>query len=571
MQASMDIGKATLGVVGGGQLGRMMAWPAHRLGVKLVSLDAAGANSPCAQVCGHYIAGGLKDADKTKMLATEHKCNVVTIESEHVNAQVLADLERSGTNVQPSPSTIAVIQDKFLQKEHFAKHGVALPKYMRTDSVADVLSAGEKFGYPLMLKARGNSYDGKGNHVVKTAADAQVAFDTLNATSDRGTYAEGWAEFTMELAVMVVRGMEGEVRAYPVVETEQRDSICHITVCPARIPESSRKMAEELALRAVSSLEGRGIYGVELFLMKDGSILFNEIAPRPHNTGHYTIEASDCCQFENHLRAVMGMPLGSTKMKVQAAVMLNILGDADGDEGLKLADAMCKRALSVEGASVHWYGKAGVAKKRKIGHITFVGSSTVELLNRVKVVQGLVAAVPATSKAPLVSIIMGSDSDLPTMKGAAEELTRFGVPFELTIVSAHRTPGRMYEFGQSAPDRGIKVIIAGAGGAAHLPGMVAALTPVPVIGVPVKSTALSGNDSLLSIVQMPKGIPVATVAIDNSANAGLLAVRMLGIADRPLLDSMWRFLQDQEKVVLDKADKLETIGYSEYLSSVMKK
>eukprot|EP00961_Rhodomonas_salina_P236649 3198229-Rhodomonas_salina.1 len=201
---------------------------------------------------------------------------------------------------------------------------------MKTDSVADVLAAGEKFGFPLMLKARGNSYDGKGNYVVKTAADAQTAFDTLNATSDRGTYAEGWAEFTMELAVMVVRGMEGEVRAYPVVETEQRDSICHITVCPARIPEPSRKMAEvlfrflflcvcgvlgsapadcflhfpavvellfrELALKAVSSLDGRGIYGVELFLMKDGSILFNEIAPRPHNTGHYTIEASDCCQ-----------------------------------------------------------------------------------------------------------------------------------------------------------------------------------------------------------------------------------------------------------------------------------
>lgn len=549
----------------------MMAWPAHRMGVKLVALDAAGKNSPCAQVCGYYVDGGLKDAEKTKSLVTEHHCNVVTTEIEHVNAKALEDLEKSGTVVQPSPKTIALIQDKFIQKEHFAKTGIALPKYMKTDSVADVLAAGEKFGFPLMLKARGNSYDGKGNYVVKTAADAQTAFDTLNATSDRGTYAEGWAEFTMELAVMVVRGMEGEVRAYPVVETEQRDSICHITVCPARIPEPSRKMAEELALKAVSSLDGRGIYGVELFLMKDGSILFNEIAPRPHNTGHYTIEASDCCQFENHLRAVMGMPLGSTKMKVQAAVMLNMLGDADDAEGLKLADAMCKRALAVEGASVHWYGKEGVKKNRKIGHITFVGTSAVELLNRVKIVQGLVPAVPASPKAPLVSIIMGSDSDLPVMKGAAEELTRFGVPFELTIVSAHRTPAKMYEFAQSAPDRGIKVIIAGAGGAAHLPGMVAAMTPVPVIGVPVKTTALSGNDSLLSIVQMPRGVPVATVAIDNSTNAGLLAVRMLGCADRPLLDSMWSFLQEQEKVVLDKGEKLETIGYQEYLTTVMKK
>lgn len=258
-------------------------------------------------------------------------------------------------------------------------------------------------------------------------------------------------------------------------------------------------------------------------------------------------------------------------MKVQASVMLNLLGDAEGAQGLKIADDMCKRALAVEGASVHWYGKESVKKDRKIGHITFVGSSVVELLNRVKVVQGLVPAVPAPPPAPLVSIIMGSDSDLPVMRAAAEELTRFGVPFELTIVSAHRTPAKMYEFAQSAPDRGIKVIIAGAGGAAHLPGMVAALTPVPVIGVPVKTTALSGNDSLLSIVQMPRGIPVATVAIDNSTNAGLLAVRMLGCGDRPLLDSMWNFLQEQEKVVHEKCDKLEDLGYAEYISKVMKK
>ena len=324
----------------------------------------------------------------------------------------------------------------------------------------------------------------------------------------------------MELAVMVVRGLN-EVRAYPVVETEQRDSICHITVCPARITEHSRVLAEKIAIDCVSSLEGRGIYGVELFLMKDGSVLFNEIAPRPHNTGHYTIEASDCCQFENHLRAVTGMPLGSTKMKVQAAVMLNVLGDADGKEGMDLCNAMLNRAQKMAGASVHYYGKADVKKNRKIGHITLVGDNVTQCLANVRVIQGIDAAA---ERSPLVGIIMGSDSDLPCMKAAAEELDRFDVPYEMSIVSAHRTPGRMFEYAHAAHNRGIKVIIAGAGGASHLPGMVAAMTPLPVIGVPVKTTALSGNDSLLSIVQMPKGVPVATVAIDNAANAGLLAV-----------------------------------------------
>mmetsp|Transcript_18830 Transcript_18830/g.51865 ORF Transcript_18830/g.51865 Transcript_18830/m.51865 type:complete len:563 (-) Transcript_18830:45-1733(-) len=560
----IDVGKISVGVVGGGQLGRMMAWPAHRLGVKLVSLDAGGATAPCAQVCGHYVEGGLKDKEKTHSLVKEHGCKFVTTEIEHVNADALQELQTFGAVVEPSPETIRIIQDKYRQKEHFSAKGIALPKYMKTDTVQEVLEAGKKFGYPLMLKARGNSYDGKGNYVVKTADDAQTAFDTLNKTSDRGCYAEGWAEFTMELAVMVVRGAGGEVRSYPVVETEQRDSICHITVCPARISEKSRVLAEQIAVTAVSSLEGRGIYGVELFLMKDGSVLFNEIAPRPHNTGHYTIEASECCQFENHLRAVMGMPLGGTALKVQAAVMLNVLGDADGEEGAGLCNALLSRAMGVRGASVHFYGKADVRKNRKIGHVTVVGDNVAECLARVRVIQGLDAA-PAP--APQVGIIMGSDSDLPCMKAAAEELARFGVAYEISIVSAHRTPERMFDYAHAAHNRGIKVIIAGAGGAAHLPGMVAAMTPLPVVGVPVKTTALSGNDSLLSIVQMPKGVPVATVAIDNAANAGLLAVRMLGASNRPLLDKMIEFLAKQEEEVLAKAAKLESVGYAAYLAS----
>merc|ERR1719364_494439 len=159
---------------------------------------------------------------------------------------------------------------------------------------------------------------------------------------------------------------------------------------------------------------------------------------------------------------------------------------------------------------------------------------------------------------------MGSDSDLPCMKAAAAILADFGVPFELTIVSAHRTPKRMVAYAEAAAQRGLKLIIAGAGGAAHLPGMVAALTTLPVIGVPVKSSALSGVDSLYSIVQMPKGVPVATVAIGNARNAGLLAVRMLGMADRRLRNAMQQYMDDQEAAVLDKADKLETQGYKGY-------
>jgi phosphoribosylaminoimidazole carboxylase PurE protein len=166
---------------------------------------------------------------------------------------------------------------------------------------------------------------------------------------------------------------------------------------------------------------------------------------------------------------------------------------------------------------------------------------------------------------------MGSDSDLPCMKGAAKVLEGFGVPYEIKIVSAHRTPKKMFRFAQEADARGIECIIAGAGGAAHLPGMVASLTPLPVIGVPVLSSALNGNDSLLSIVQMPKGIPVATVAIHNASNAGLLAVRILGAQDFDLKWKMKEFLDKQETQVLEKATRLETIGFKKYLDEYMNK
>lgn len=230
-----------------------------------------------------------------------------------------------------------------------------------------------------------------------------------------------------------------------------------------------------------------------------GQILLNEIAPRPHNSGHYTIEACHTSQYENHLRAILGLPLGSTAMKVQASGMLNILGAGD-----KTYEA-CELAYGIPGTTTHLYGKKECKAGRKMGHITVVGDSMQEVHDRLL---PMVMAMDPKDESPfnldpMVSIVMGSDSDLKVMEDAAKILTKMGVPFELSLVSAHRTPERMYHFGRMADKRGIKVIIAGAGGAAHLPGMVAALTPLPVIGVPVRGSTLDGVDSLHSIVQMP--------------------------------------------------------------------
>jgi phosphoribosylaminoimidazole carboxylase len=285
---------------------------------------------------------------------------------------------------------------------------------------------------------------------------------------------------------------------------------------------------------------------------------------RPHNSGHYTIEACEISQFEMHLRAVLGLPCPAPRMRAPCALMLNVLGR----ETMDATKSVLHRALSVPGAQVHWYAKLENRPGRKMAHITITADSVAQLRERAELLGVPESLHKLPAPGPRVGIIMGSDSDLAVMRVAAEVLEEFSVPFELTIVSAHRTPARMYAYAQSAAERGLQVIIAGAGGAAHLPGMVAALTSLPVIGVPVQTSSLGGQDSLLSIVQMPRGVPVATVAIGGAANAGLLAVRMLAAQDKALLSKMDAYLLKQEDEVLRKASKMESGGYKAYSPSL---
>ncbi|XP_024971375.1 phosphoribosylaminoimidazole carboxylase, chloroplastic isoform X2 [Cynara cardunculus var. scolymus] len=415
-----------------------------------------------------------------------------------------------------------------------------------------------------MVKSRRLAYDGRGNAVAKSEEELTSAINALGGYG-HGLYAEQWAPFVKELAVIVARGRDDSILCYPVVETVHRENICHIVKAPANDSWKIMKLATDIASRAVASLEGAGVFAVELFLTEDGEILLNEVAPRPHNSGHHTIEACYTSQYEQHLRAVVGLPLGDPSMKAPAAIMYNILGEDEGEPGFIMAHQLISRALCTPGASIHWYDKPDMRKQRKMGHITVVGPSMGIVETRVK--SFLKEKADESPVAPRVGIIMGSDSDLPVMKEAAKVLEEFDVSVEVRIVSAHRTPELMFSYATSARGRGIQVIIAGAGGAAHLPGMVAALTPLPVIGVPVRASALDGLDSLLSIVQMPRGVPVATVAINNATNAGLLAVRMLGVTDTTLQARMIQFQEDARDTVLEKTERLEKVGWEDYLNS----
>ncbi|KAI9448398.1 Phosphoribosylaminoimidazole carboxylase [Lactarius indigo] len=554
----------------------MLAASASLLNIPVVILDI-GAHAPAKQVVAPtaphrtHVDGSFVDSDKIRELAT--KVDVLTVEIEHVNVDVLEEVQSShGVEVHPSPSAIRIIQDKFRQKEHLQSLSLPVAGFLPVDSTDQAItSVAGVLGLPLMLKSRTLAYDGRGNYVLRELSQIQ---DALNALGGRPLYAEKWVSFTKEIAVMVVRTATGDTFSYPVVETVHKDNICHLVFAPLRSRDAGLlARARDIAETAVKSLSGAGVFCVEMFLLAGGQILVNEIAPRPHNSGHYTIEACETSQYENHLRAILALPIGSTALKVPSAAMLNILGVSNDMSELT---NFAKLALSVPGASVHLYGKAECRKGRKMGHVTVTANSDAEISARLRqLLQHLPdrdddddldshLGVGHSHEQPLIGVIMGSDSDLPVMLPAAHILDRFRVPYELTIVSAHRTPDRLVAYARSAAPRGLRVIVAGAGGAAHLPGMVAAMTALPVIGVPVKGSSLDGVDSLHSIVQMPRGIPVATVAINNGTNAGLLAVRILAAGNPSLVREMEDYLKGLEKEVLGKVERLERIGWESY-------
>lgn len=557
------ISEVIVGVLGGGQLGRMLCQAASEMAIKVFVLDPME-NCPASGLSDYHMVGSYDDSATVEEFAK--RCGVLTVEIEHVDAATLGKLEQQGVDCQPRASTIRIIQDKYLQKVHFSSHAIPMPKFMQIDNLDGAKRAGDLFGYPLMVKSKRLAYDGRGNAVAKNEDEITAAVNALGGY-DRGLYVEKWAPFVKELSVIVARGRDNSILCYPVVETIHRENICHIVKSPANVPWKVTKLATDIACRAVSSLEGAGIFAVELFLTADGQILLNEVAPRPHNSGHHTIESCFTSQFEQHLRAILGLPLGDPSMKTPAAIMYNILGEEEGEPGFLLAQQLMGRALSTPGASVHWYDKPEMRKQRKMGHITIVGPSLGVVEARLTSMLREQNVDGESAVSPRVAIIMGSDSDLPVMKDAAEVLKDFDVPCEVRIVSAHRTPELMYSYALNAWERGVQVIIAGAGGAAHLPGMVAALTPLPVIGVPVRASTLDGLDSLMSIVQMPRGVPVATVAINNATNAALLAVRILGAGDLELLSRMAQYQEDRRDEVLIKGEKLEKGGWEGYLNS----
>lgn len=364
--------KNRIGIVGGGQLGRMMAFDAKKLGFTVNIIDPTP-HSPAGQVSDYQIVATYNDENAIRELAG--MSDFLTFEIELANAEILDELSKKGLEIHPSAKTLGIIKDKLEQKKFLRHAGLPVADFQEVSSKEEIIKIAEKYGYPFLLKARFDAYDGRGNALVKDKSLIDSAIDKL---SGRKLYVEKFVPFIKELSVVIARNTKGEIKTYPVVETIHKNNICHIVKAPAPVDEEINKKAEQLAIKTMEHLKGAGVFAIEMFLTENGEVLINEIAPRVHNSGHYTIEACVTSQFEQHIRAVTGLPLGSTDMILPAAVMINILGERNGAAEVTGLDDI----LKIPNVAVHIYGKMETKEERKMGHITVIGKTIEECLEK---------------------------------------------------------------------------------------------------------------------------------------------------------------------------------------------
>lgn len=369
-QSATEVKRPVLGIIGGGQLARMTAMAALRLGYRSVVLERS-AECPAAATA-ECLVGDWNSVDDLFRLAK--RVDVLTLENEFVDANLLAQLEQAGHELWPTSRSIALVQDKLIQKQTLLDAGIPVPGMRGLGNVAELEAAVAELGLPLVLKARRNGYDGKGNATIRTREDIASGWQQLRGDQGNALYVEEFCPFERELAVVITRGRDGSTVVYPLVETVQRDHVCNVVRAPAVVDSNVAERAADIALRSIEAVGAVGTFAVEMFLKNDGGVVVNELAPRVHNSGHYTIEACACSQFENHVRAVLGLPLGSSHMVAPHAVMVNLLGKYQGT-GVALG---LDRALAVAGANLHLYGKTTCAPGRKMGHVTALGKTADE-------------------------------------------------------------------------------------------------------------------------------------------------------------------------------------------------
>ena len=386
--------KNKIGIIGGGQLGRMLSLAAKPLGFEVHILDPKE-NCPASQVADKHTVGDFKDKEAVLDFASD--MDFITYEIESANTEAIEEIynkhhNNSKTRVIPYPKSLELVKDKFKQKDLFAKYHIPVSNYREIKSREDIVNFAHEHGYPFMLKARLNAYDGRGNAVINYASEIDNALIQLGANKSSSShledtylfdysnlYLESFVDFDKELAIVAVRSVDNEMKFYPVVETVQEDNICNLAFAPALVTDTVIEEVKLIATKAAEALDYVSVFAIEFFLSKSGDVILNEIAPRVHNSGHFTIEACKTSQFEQHIRALTNLPLGSTEL-ISPAVMVNILANKVAHLDIYGRDEV----LALENTFLHIYGKDMCKPARKMGHITVLDQDLILALNKAK-------------------------------------------------------------------------------------------------------------------------------------------------------------------------------------------
>ena len=360
-----------LGIIGGGQLGMMITEAAKKMPEnisKVIVLDPTE-NCPAYQVGAEQIIADFKDEKAIQELA--EKSDIITYEIESGNSDVLKSVE-SKAEINPSPETLRTIQDKFLQKTFLSENNIPVADFIKIESIDDLKKGLENFGYPALLKARRDAYDGRGNYKINSPEEVQTAFEYFKGQK---LMLEKFIPFKMEVSVIAARNTNGQIKTYPLVENIHENNILRETIAPARVTEKVLEKSENIAKDTMTVLKGAGVFGIEMFVTQDDEILINEIAPRVHNSGHHTLQSSETSQFEQHLRAILGLELGSINL-IHPTIMYNILGTKDFVGEYKPIEIIDEKVF------LKMYGKKISKPSRKLGHFNLVGQKgeSVEVL-----------------------------------------------------------------------------------------------------------------------------------------------------------------------------------------------
>lgn len=362
-----------IGIIGGGQLGKMIAQEAKRMSFKIIILDPCK-DCPASSVSDEIIHADFKDESAIRKLA--RMSDVLTYEIELANSNALKVLESQKYPVFPAPVTLEIIQNKFRQKSFLKENGIAVPEFDLVKSVECLKNLCSDYGLPAMLKACEDSYDGRGNFLISSMDKTQEAFDFFHG---KECMLEKFIPFIKEISIMVARNSDGQIVSFPVAENIHSNNVLDMTIVPARISKKVSIKAKRIAQKTMGALKGAGIFGIEMFVTKDEDVIVNEIAPRPHNSGHYSIEACSISQFEQHIRAILDLPLADPQL-LTPSVMVNILGSEHHNGTYKIEGL--SKLMSIPGIKLHIYGKKISKPRRKLGHITVTAQNVQEAIFR---------------------------------------------------------------------------------------------------------------------------------------------------------------------------------------------